>query len=360
MSSAHPELDFKPEMPRRMDHGIGIVGAGGVVNYAHLPAYAQAGFKVVGITDKDRDRAAKTAADHKIPKVYSSLEELVADPEVEIVDIAVYPWETLNIGEHAIRAGKNILCQKPLSDEYGKALRLVDMAREAKLKMAVNQQMRWTVAIRGSRQLLTQGWLGTPTYGAIQVHCQTDWSMWPWMYKRKRLEVLNHSIHYIDSLRYLFGEPERVFTSGSRMPAEPTEAETRTLTIWEYDSGLRVLIDVNHGVWQDDRYATFRFEGTDGIIKGTIGLMYNYPAGRPDTLEFMSKKSMGYWFSARNDYLWIPDAFVGPMASLMRAIEDDGEALTSGADNLKTLQVVFAEYRSMEERRAASPKEVVA
>jgi predicted dehydrogenase len=59
MSSAHPELDFKPEMPRRMDRGIGIVGAGGVVNYAHLPAYARAGFKVVGITDKDRERAEK-------------------------------------------------------------------------------------------------------------------------------------------------------------------------------------------------------------------------------------------------------------------------------------------------------------
>ena len=70
MSSAHPDLDFKPEMPRRLDHGIGIVGAGGVVNYAHLPAYAQAGFKVVGITDKSRERAEKTAADHKIPKVY--------------------------------------------------------------------------------------------------------------------------------------------------------------------------------------------------------------------------------------------------------------------------------------------------
>ena len=61
------------------------------------------------------------------------------------MDIAVYPWETLTIGEQAIRAGKNILCQKPLSDEYGKAARLVAMAREAKLKMAVNQQMRWTV-----------------------------------------------------------------------------------------------------------------------------------------------------------------------------------------------------------------------
>jgi len=125
MSSAHPDLDFKPEMPRRLDHGIGIVGAGGVVNYAHLPAYAQAGFKVVGITDKSRERAEKTASDHKIPKVYDSLQELVGDPEVEIVDIAVYPWETLNVGEEAIRAGKHILCQKPLADEYAKAANLV-------------------------------------------------------------------------------------------------------------------------------------------------------------------------------------------------------------------------------------------
>jgi predicted dehydrogenase len=357
MPGAHPDLDFKPAMPRRLDHGIGIVGAGGVVNYAHLPAYAKAGFKVVAITDTHRERAEQAARAHDVPRVYSKADELVNDREVEIVDIAVYPWETVAIGEQAVRGGKHILCQKPLSDEYPKAARLVGMADQYGLKMAVNQQMRWTVAINGAKQLISQGWLGIPTYGTIQVHCLTDWSMWPWMYSRKRLEVLNHSIHYVDSLRHLFGSPDRVFTSGSRMPSEPTEAETRTLTIWEYDSGLRVLIDVNHGVWQDDRYAIFRFEGTEGVIKGTIGLMYNYPTGRPDTLEFMSKKSSGYWFSARNDAMWIPDAFVGPMASLMRAIENGSEPLTSGHDNLKTLQVVFAEYRSMEERRAISPQE---
>jgi predicted dehydrogenase len=358
MSNAYPALDFKPEMPRRLDHGIGIVGAGGVVNYGHLPAYARAGFKVVAITDKDRGRAEQTAKAYKVAKVYATVEELVHDPEIEIVDIAVYPWETAAIGEQAIRAGKHILCQKPLSQEYNKAARLVEMANKSKLRMAVNQQMRWTVAINGTRQLITQGWLGTPTYGTIQVHCLTDWSMWPWMYSQKRLEVLNHSIHYIDSLRYLFGDPDRVFTSGSRMPGEPTEAETRTLTIWEYESGLQVLIDVNHGVWQDDRYAIFRFEGTEGIIKGTIGLMYNYPTGRPDTLEFMSKRSAGYSFSARHDSLWIPDAFVGPMASLMRAVEDGSEPVTSGKDNLKTLRLVFAQYRSIEERRAVSPSEI--
>ena len=104
------------------------------------------------------------------------MEELLGDPDVEIVDIAVYPWETVAIAEQAIRAGKHILCQKPLADEYSKAANVVAMARQAGLKMAVNQQMRWTVGIRGTKQFLSQGWLGIPGYGTIQVHCQTDWS----------------------------------------------------------------------------------------------------------------------------------------------------------------------------------------
>lgn len=47
MTDAFPHLDYKPTMPRRLDHAIGIIGAGGIVNYAHLPAYKKAGFKVV-------------------------------------------------------------------------------------------------------------------------------------------------------------------------------------------------------------------------------------------------------------------------------------------------------------------------
>ena len=174
------------------------------------------------------------------------------------------------------------------------------------------------------------------------------------------MEIMFHSIHYIDTLRYLLGDPAYVFTSGSRAPGETTQAETKTLTTWEYNSSLQVLIDVCHTTWQDDPYAIFRFEGTEGVIKGTIGLMYNYPAGRPDTLEFMSKRNPGYWFSARLDSMWIPDAFVGPMASLMRAIESGSEPETSGRDNLRTLQVVFAEYRSMAEKRAVCPEEITA
>jgi predicted dehydrogenase len=358
MPDLFPTLDYKPKMPRRTDHGIGIVGAGGIVNYAHLPAYKKAGFKVVGIADKNHEQAERTAKEHGIPKVYATVGELLSDREVEIADVAVYPAQQVEIVAQATGAGKHLLCQKPFADEYAKAVRSVQLAEEAKVKIAVNQQMRWDAGIRCARLLIDEGWLGTPTYATIQVHCKTDWSLWPWIYQGKRLEIMFHSIHYIDSLRYLFGEPVTVFTSGTRAPGETTQAETKTLTIWEYPSGLQVLIDVCHTTWQDDPYAIFRFEGTEGVIKGTIGLMYNYPSGRPDTLEFMSKRNPGYWFSARLQSMWIPDAFVGPMASLMCAIEDNSEAETSGQDNLHTLQIVFAEYLSMAEKRAVRPEEI--
>jgi predicted dehydrogenase len=360
MSDIFPHLDYKPELPRRMDRGIGIVGAGGIVNCAHLPAYKKAGFKVVGVTDRNHEQAERTAKQHGIAKVFGSVDELLRESSIEIVDVAVYPAEQVAIVEQATTAGKHLLCQKPLADEYSKAVRTVELAEHANVKIAVNQQMRWDAGIRCTRLLINDGWLGTPTYGTIQVHCQTDWSRWPWIYQGKHVEIMFHSIHYIDSLRYLLGEPDYVFTSGSRAPGETTTAETKTLSVWEYASGLQVLIDVCHSTWQDDPYAIFRLEGTEGVVKGTIGLMYNYPTGRPDTLEFMSKRNPGYWFTARLDSRWIPDAFVGPMASLMRAIENGAEPATSGRDNLRTLQIVFAEYRSMAEKRAVRPPEITA
>lgn len=360
VAEVFPHLDYKPTMPRKVDRGIGIIGAGGIVNYAHLPAYKRAGFKVVAVTDRNLEAAEKTAREHGILEVHANIDELLKDPQIEIVDIAVYPAAQTEIVAKAAAAGKHMLCQKPFADEFSKAVRNVELASQARVKIAVNQQMRWDEGIRCARLLIDQGWLGTPFYGTIQVHCKTDWSMWPWIYAGERLEVMFHSIHYIDSLRYLLGEPKSVFTSGSRAPGETTTAETKTLTVWEYTSGLQVLIDVCHSTWTDDRYAIFRIEGTDGVIKGTIGLMYNYPTGRPDTLEFMSKRNPGYWFSARLDTMWIPDAFIGPMASLMCAIEQDSEPETSGSDNLKTLQIVFAEYRSMSEKRSVRPEEVTA
>jgi predicted dehydrogenase len=349
-------LDYRPRLPRRRDRGIGIVGAGGIVQYAHLPAYRAAGFRVVGLTDLDAAKAAAVASEAGIGVVYPDLDALLADPAVEIVDVAVFPGAQPAIVERAIAAGKHCLCQKPFALDLAAAYRMVDLAEAARVKLAVNQQMRWDAGVRYAKLLLERGLLGTPTYATIQVHTLTDWSLWPWILASPRHELLYHSIHYQDSLRFLFGLPDRVFTAGANQPDEAAAGETKTLTVWSYASGFQVLIDVNHGAWTDDRYAIFRFEGTDGAIKGTIGLMYDYPHGRPDTLAFVRRTAPERWHEPVLESRWVPDAFIGPMASLMCAIEEGGEPETSGRDNLDTLRTVFAGYRSMAEGRAVDPR----
>lgn len=353
-------VDDAVTLPSKSDYGIGIIGCGGIVNYAHLPAYKAAGFRVLACFDRDPDAAERTARDHDIPHVAASIDELLGNAEIEVVDIAVTPWDQPAIAERVIAAGKHLLCQKPLADQYPVAVQLVALAERAGVKLAVNQQMRWDAGIAVAHQLIAQGALGVPADCRIEVSIRTPWHMWPWIAASERLEIMYHSIHYQDAMRFLFGDPVAVTSFHDRWPGQTEVGETRTLTVFHHPGDLRVTIDVNHHNWSDDSYARFRLLGTDGVISGTLGLLYDYPTGRVDTLVYQPRRDPLTWHEAALSTRWIPDAFAGPMASLMAAIESGGEPLTSGADNLGTLRTVFAAYRSAAEGRTVSISEIAA
>ena len=130
MSDPLLDLDYKPHLPPKTDYGIGIVGCGGIVNYAALPTYRQHKLNVVGCYDVRRESAERTAAEFNIPKVYGELDALLDDKSVEIVEISVPPWAQLEIASRCIVAGKHLLCQKPLSDKLSQAAEIVLRARD--------------------------------------------------------------------------------------------------------------------------------------------------------------------------------------------------------------------------------------
>lgn len=358
MDLAGYEVSDAITLPPRTDYGIGVIGCGGIVNYAHLPAYRQAGFRVLACFDRDPAAAARTAEEHGIPRVADSIDDILADPEIAIVDLAITPWDQPAVAARAIAAGKHVLCQKPFADDFGKAATLVDLARQAGRKLAVNQQLRWNAGVAVAKQLIEQGALGIPADGRIDVSVRTPWHMWPWMANSERLEIMYHSIHYQDAMRFLFGAPDRVTSIHGRWPGQIEKGETRTQTVFHYRDERQVRITVNHHDWSGDAHAYFRFQGTEGIIAGTLGLLYDYPTGRIDTLAYATREAPSTWHEPRLSTWWIPDAFAGPMASLMEAIQSDGEPLTSGADNLGTLRTVFAAYRSAAEGRTVGLAEI--
>ncbi len=361
-TSSHPGDTLEPawRIPdgRGRDLGIGIVGCGGIVAYGHLPAYRAAGLRVVAVTDVDPERARTVARDFGVPHVAADAAELVALDGVDIVDIAVPPWVQPEIVALAAAAGRHLLCQKPFALELDVARRMVETADAAGVLLAVNQQMRWDAAIAASRDLVARGAIGRASAAQIEVSVSTGWHLWPWLASAPRLEIMYHSIHYLDALRSMLGDPMWVTSLHGRYPEQaPVQGETRTTTLLEYADGLQALVAVNHYNQHGTPYGEFRLYGTEGALEGTLGLLYDYPDGRPDTLSLHrdGREVRAYAFDTR----WIPDAFLGPMGDLMDAIATGRQPVTAGRDNLGTIAVVMAAYRSAAERRSVRVDELL-
>ena len=361
------DLEYLPRLPKNKDRAIGCVGAGFIMADCQLVAYRQAGFNPVAIASRTPQRTRATAQRHNIETVYNTTEELLDDSRVEVVDIAVPPDIQIDVIRQAVKRNdhiRGILAQKPLGTDYAQACEIVALCREAGITLAVNQNMRYDQSIRACRYLLERGDLGDPVFASIDMRAIPHWM--PWQQRLGWVTLRIMSIHHLDSFRYLFGDPTRVFASVRPDPRTSAQFEHQDgicLYILEYDNGFRAAAwdDVWTGPAREGAEADigirWRVEGTEGMARGTIGWP-SYPQRTPSTLDFTTTRRPGYWFQPRWNEVWFPDAFVGPMADLLLALEEDREPDVSGSDNLKTMALVDACYRSVEEHRAVAISEI--
>jgi hypothetical protein len=94
------------------------------------------------------------------------------------------------------------------------------------------------------------------------------------------------------------------------------------------------------------------------MAQGAIGWPH-YPNAAPSTIEFTSKSAVPFMSAPQWKEVWFPDAFAGPMSELMDSITMDREPVISGRDNLHTMALVEAGYRSLEEHRPVAVKEII-
>ncbi len=326
---------------------IGIVGAGAIVATAHLPAYRAAGLEIAGITDLDLEKARDVAKQFDVPRVYPDLDALLADERVRVVDVAVPSAAQPSIARRILESGRHMLGQKPFAISPDIAAELAGLAADRGLVLAVNQQLRFDEGIAASFCIKELGWIGEVTAVTFDVDIATDFASWEWLRESPRVEISYHSIHYHDAVRWFLGEPETVFCAAGRVPGERVAGETRTISTYMFASGARALVHSRHSNRWGDPSATFRIEGTRGAIRGTLGLLYDYPHGRPDTLEVRSEVlPTDGWVPYPVTTRWIPDAFAGPMASLLAAVATGSQPRSSARDNVGTLRLVEALYES--------------
>jgi predicted dehydrogenase len=338
------ELNIHPSLPHRKDLRIGILGAGFIVNDCHLVAYRKAGFNPVAIASRNRGNAEKVAQRHGIARVYDTPEQLLDDPSIEVLDIAVPPMHQLGLIEAACqrKTVKGILAQKPLGMNYREAVEAVAACEKAGIVLAVNQNMRYDQSVRAAKSLLEIDMRGIPHW--MDWHKYLGW-----------LTLRIMSIHHLDTFRYWFGDPEGIYCSVRTDPRTKFPHTDGICTyILEYTNGLRCVgIDdtwtgpAKEGCPADIRIE-WRIEGTKGIAVGDIGWCKD-PYTSPSTIRYATIGDKD-WHQPVWTESWFPDAFIGTMAQLLIALESGGDPAISGRDNLKTMALVEAAYLSAREK----------
>lgn len=345
MNPGLPELRQRWPRPSR-PRPIVILGAGGIVVDAHLPAYRALELPVLGLFDLDRARAAETARRFGVPRVYATLEEALEEPGA-LFDLALPPRALFETVARLPR-GCAALLQKPLGEDLADATRIRRACRERGITAAMNFQLRFSPAMLALADAVERGLLGRLVEFEVHVHCRMPWELWPFMRGLKRMEIALHSIHYLDLLRSLAGEPRAVFARSVKHPDAPELASSRTTAILDYAPDVRCALSVDHHHKHGPKHqaSTLRVEGTRGAAIVTMGVNLDYPRGRPDALEIALEGSED-WQSVPLCGNWFPDAFRGTMSSLQRFVAGEDATLpTSVEDAWHTMALVEALYAS--------------
>ena len=330
-----------PSRPRP----IAIIGAGGVVRTAHLPVYQRLQFPIAGIFDIDSSASRETAARFGLKTVFTSLAEAAASSDV-IFDLAV-PGDQITEVLKELPRGAAVLIQKPMGEDLAAARAIVDICGERGLVAAMNFQLRFSPNVLALRDLLDARELGEIVDIEVRLVVKQPWHLWKFLERAPRLEILYHSIHYLDTIRALAGEPRGVYCRAVAHPSMPEFEDTRSTIILDYGNDLRCSLLLNHTHQQlgPHRTSCLKVEGTSGAALLTMGVNIDYPNGPRDTLEVAL--GSGPWQPIKLRGSWFIEAFEGPMSNLQRFVAGEDASLVSPVDDaIRTMALVEACYQS--------------
>lgn len=341
-------LDYRPSFPSSARLGIGILGCGAIAQTAHLPAYQRYGLDVVGVWSRS---AATTAGIRDrcpmVGRVYATADELLADPLVDVVDIATRAEHRLELIAAAVAAGKHVLAQKPITTDPAM---LAPVLAEAKLRgsrVAVNHNGRWAPAWRLSTLLVQHGAIGD-VVGVTHLHDKplppiagTHFDDLPHML------VTDYLLHWVDITRcWLAGKQvASVRARDWRTPAQPAATKNpwaATIEIGCTD-GTDALVRVVGDAQTTRPGCPFWIHGTDGTIRGSVLL----------GSDFVELDQAGSLRRYQLEGEWFVDGFAGAMGELMCAVAEDRDPYNSAAHALASLHLTLAARRSAEQGGAA-------
>lgn len=239
-----------------------VIGIGDITTKRVLPAIlSEPRSRLAGIVTRDLKKAERygtpgwTVLD-------AALAEANADAVYVATPVCLHAPQTIA----CLRAGKHVLCEKPMALHYAEACSMQRAAEEAGRTLGVAYYRRMYPKVNRAKELIGAGAIGRPVFAEATSH---DWfhpddGLRSWLVDPKRAgggPLFDIASHRIDLMNYLFGQPKRVTGQCSAL-VHPGEVEDNATVLIEYESGVRSVVDVrwHSRVPRDEFY----IRGTDG------------------------------------------------------------------------------------------------
>jgi predicted dehydrogenase len=337
-----PVFPYGPPSPQGPAPKIGLIGCGGITEH-HLRAYRAAGWEVAAFYDANHS-AAENRRDEFYPdaRVCNSVVEMFDDDRIQVIDIATHPKVRAELIEQSIAVGKHVLSQKPFAVVLATGERLVSLAGDSGVRIAVNQNGRWAPYFSYMRHAVRSGLIGEVGSVHMVLNWDHTWTAGTPFEEIHHLMLYDFGIHWIDAARSFFQGANATSVSASlaRFPHQPVKPPLLANAVIIFPAGMATL--AFNGCSRFGARETCTIIGSKGTMHA-VGDICGISSVEVHTADGIAVAELeGSWF---------PDGFRGCMGEVLCALEQNREPENSAADNLKSLAIVLAAMKSADEGR---------
>jgi predicted dehydrogenase len=305
------------------------------------------GVELVAVYNRTLSKAQKIAEYFKVPRIFDNAEELLNNEQLDFVDIITDVDTHAQFVEMAVKHGiKNIICQKPMAPDFETAKEMVRVCSKAGAKLYIHENYRWQAPVRRFKQIVDSGIIGKPFKARVSFL-----SGYPVFDNQPFLKELEHFIltdmgsHVLDVVRYLFGECNELWCE-TRAITRGIKGEDLAVILMDMKNGMPVYTEMSYAsIVEHDSFSTLHI-----LVEGENGSVFLGPRFKIRTTTRKGTESETVRFPsytwADPDYIVNHESGIHINRNILEDIQGKVKAENCGADNLETVRLIWASYKS--------------
>ena len=338
-----------------MENGIlkvGIIGCGNIANAFHIPWYKKSSnAEIVALCDVDKQKLVKAAKRFEVSNIYKDYKELLKRDDIDSIDVCTSSYTHFQIVVDACKAGKNVLCQKPMANSIDEATTMVNVARENNVKLGIIYMFRFRNEYLHLKRYLTNGQLGQLTTIRGRMAHAGGFGIkpedWRYSFQKGGGSFCLLGVHHVDLFRWLNGPVKRVCAISKTLKCNMQGDDTMA-AIMEFEDGVIGVIDTGYTVSAPGNtiVEVYGDKGAVLINQSDRSFQLYIEKNIEKKISYTEQMEENHWQKKNIDKLKKLSNFDNYIEHWIDCIINDKEPVTPGEEGMASLEIVLAAYES--------------